>query len=182
MKSKLSLAICAVIWTLMLITNCNMETFCKMTNAVCETMNTSWVLIHECRLRAISRNITTLNIDITFLHPAHVIDLRLELKTKAFGYKPSIFNYTIDACTFLRQRKHRVFMMFWRIFKDFSNINHTCPYVGKQIVKDFYYDPANLTLPIPSGDYVVLFTWILDKKPQFFTNIYFSFYQDIINV
>ncbi|KAM8711819.1 hypothetical protein ACLKA7_012344 [Drosophila subpalustris] len=141
----------------MMIKNCTMTTFCKLTNAVCETMNKSWVTINQCRLRAINRNLTTLTIEVKLLHPAKVIDVGLELKTKAFGYRNSIF-------------------------KDFSTINHTCPYEGIQMVKDFYYDPTNLTLPIPSGDYVLLFTFMFDKKPQLTTRVHFSFFQDIINV
>ncbi|KAM8711820.1 hypothetical protein ACLKA7_012344 [Drosophila subpalustris] len=159
-----------------------MTTFCKLTNAVCETMNKSWVTINQCRLRAINRNLTTLTIEVKLLHPAKVIDVGLELKTKAFGYRNSIFKYTIDGCTFLRRRQHRISRMFWHIFRDFSTINHTCPYEGIQMVKDFYYDPTNLTLPIPSGDYVLLFTFMFDKKPQLTTRVHFSFFQDIINV
>ncbi|XP_034478199.1 uncharacterized protein LOC117784551 isoform X2 [Drosophila innubila] len=159
-----------------------MTTYCKMTNAVCETMNKSWVRIDQCRLRAINRNITTLNVEVTLLQPINVVHVNLELRTKAFGYRPSIFNYTIDACAFLRNRKHQISKMIWHIFRDFSTMNHTCPYEGTQILKDFYYDPTNLTLPIPSGDYVMLLTWMFDKRPQLSTNVYFSFFQDTIKV
>ncbi|KAH8415837.1 hypothetical protein KR222_001919, partial [Zaprionus bogoriensis] len=159
---------------------------CKMTNAVCESSNKSWVVVEQCRLRAISRNLTIFNAIIDFLHPANNIQLLLQLKKKANGYKPWLFDYRIDACTFIRQRKHPVFKLFWLIMRDFSTVNHTCPYYiivvtshclqGKQMVKDFYYDPTNITLPIPSGDYIFQLTWIFDKKPQLVTDVYFTFY------
>lgn len=50
---------------------------------------------------------------------------------------------------------------------------------GKQILKDFYWDPRDLTVPLPSGEYAVLLTWIFDKRPQFVTKVYFTFHQDI---
>ncbi|XP_017835355.1 uncharacterized protein LOC108594727 [Drosophila busckii] len=100
-----------------------------MTNAVCESQNKSWVTIQRCRLRAISRNVTTLNVELELLHPAHNVDLRLELQRRdSTGYKPWIFNYTIDACVFIRQQRHAVFKMFWQIVRNFSTINHNCPY------------------------------------------------------
>lgn len=105
-----------------------MAAHCKMTNAVCESSNKSWVVIEQCRLRAISRNVTTLNIIIDFLHPARNIQLLLQLKKKANGYKPWLFDYTIDACAFMRRQRHPVYKMFWMIIRDFSTVNHSCPY------------------------------------------------------
>lgn len=176
-----------------------MAAHCKMTNAVCESSNKSWVVIEQCRLRAVSRNMTTLNIIANFLQPAHNIQLLLQLKKKANGYKPWLFDYSIDACAFMRKQRHPVYKLFWLIIRDFSTINHSCPYEvseagewaeltsisqyqhlqGRQVLKDFYYDPSNLTLPVPSGDYLLLLTWLFDNRKQFVTNVYFNFHQDV---
>lgn len=65
-----------------------------------------------------------------------------------------------------------------------ESIKHNFTYLyileqGRQVVKDFYYDPSNLTLPVPSGDYLLLLTWLFDNRKQFVTNVYFSFHQDV---
>lgn len=99
-----------------------------MTNAICESTNQSWVIFHECRLRAINRNITTLTIELTLLQPLDDSDARMELKKKTFGYNPTIFNYTVNACTFMERQKHRTFKTYFEIMKKFSTLNHTCPF------------------------------------------------------
>lgn len=33
---------------------------------------------------------------------------------------------------------------------------------------------------IPTGDYLLSLTWLLDKRPQFFTDVYFVFTEDLI--
>ncbi|EDW60082.1 uncharacterized protein [Drosophila virilis] len=151
----------------------------KFTNAVCETKNKTWVTFDRCRLRAINRNKTVLNVDLNFLHPVHTADLNFRMQKKANGYKPWLGEYTVDFCALMRKSNHPVIKILIGVFKDFSTLNHTCPYVGKQILRDFYWDPTDLTVPLPSGEYAVLLTWIFDKKPQFVTKVYFTFHQDI---
>nr|XP_032292064.1 uncharacterized protein LOC6625560 [Drosophila virilis] len=150
-----------------------------MTNAICESRNRSWVTIEQCRLRAISRNKTVLNIEVTFLQPAYKIHVNIQMKKKANGYKPWLANYTIDGCAFMRRVNHPGVKILWEMIKDCSTVNHTCPYVGKQAVRDMWADLRNLKLPVPSGEYLILITWMLDMKPQFVTNVYFTLSQDM---
>ncbi|XP_030560405.1 uncharacterized protein LOC115762370 [Drosophila novamexicana] len=151
----------------------------KLTNAVCETKNKTWVTFDLCRLRAISRNKTVLNMEINLLQPVHVVDLNFRMQKRANGYKPWLGQYTVDFCAFIRKVNHPVIKIYYDIIKSYTTLNHTCPYMGKQIVKDFFWDPRNLTVPLPSGDYMVLLTWIFDKRPQASTNFYFTFRQDL---
>ncbi|XP_064540340.1 uncharacterized protein LOC135429799 [Drosophila montana] len=153
----------------------------KFTNAVCESKNKTWITFDRCRLRAINRNKTVLNVEVNFLHPVHSANLNFRMQKRANGYKPWLGEYTVDFCAFMRKSNHPVFRIVFDILKDFSTLNHTCPYVGKQIVKDLYWDAKGLQLPLPSGDYAVLLTWIFDKKPQALTNFYFTFHQDLFN-
>ncbi|EDW01590.1 GH20372 [Drosophila grimshawi] len=67
------------------------------------------------------------------------------------------------------------------MIRNVSTLNHTCPYVGKQMLKDLYVTPKDFRLPLPNGEYALLLTWIFDKKPQASTNVYFSFLMDIYN-
>ncbi|XP_020804187.1 uncharacterized protein LOC110180850 [Drosophila serrata] len=148
----------------------------KMTNVVCKSYNKSWVVIHYCRLKAYSRIKTSLNINATFLEPANNIHLHLKMMKKASGYKPFLFDYTFDACEFMRKRNQPFVKLIWNLIKDVSTVNHTCPYVGLQMVHDFHH--IQFPLNMPSGDYLLLFDWIFDGKPQFATNVYFNFVED----
>nr|NP_995888.1 uncharacterized protein Dmel_CG33453, isoform A [Drosophila melanogaster]AAS64807.1 uncharacterized protein Dmel_CG33453, isoform A [Drosophila melanogaster] len=147
----------------------------KLTNVVCESINKSWAVFHYCRLKAYSRNKTSLNINATFLHPTNNVSLRLKMVKRLSGYKPFLFDVTIDACQFLRKRHNPVIKMFYSFIKDYSTLNHTCPY-GLQVVSD--YHTAVFPVPLPSGDYGVLLDFIFYAKKQFHVNIYFNFVED----
>ncbi|XP_022229742.2 uncharacterized protein LOC111079050 [Drosophila obscura] len=151
-------------------------TFAKMTNAKCPSYNKSWVEVHYCRLKAYSRNKTSLNINVTVLEPANNIHLRIKLMKRANGYKPFLWDYTVDGCEFMRRRNHPVVKIAWNLIKDVSTVNHTCPYVGLQTLSDFHR--IEIPLPMPTGEYLLLLDWMFDRRPQFATNVYFTFVED----
>ncbi|XP_016972340.1 uncharacterized protein LOC108039766 [Drosophila rhopaloa] len=156
---------------------CSEAPFVKMTNADCKSYNKSWVAIHYCRLKAYSRNKTSLNINATFWEPANNISLKMKMMKKASGYKPFLFDYTIDACEFMRKRNQPFAKILWNLIKDVSTVNHTCPYMGLQMLSDFHH--IEFPFPLPTGDYLLLLDWIFDAKPQFATNVYFTFVEDL---
>ncbi|KAH8299508.1 hypothetical protein KR044_002000, partial [Drosophila immigrans] len=150
----------------------------KFTNAVCESYNKSWFVIHHCRLKAVNRTVNTLNINGTVLHPANNIGVQYQMFKKANGYKPWLFNLHLDVCRFIKNEYNPFAKVVFNLFKEFSNFNHSCPY-GPQIVDGFYLRWKSLPHTIPSGDYLLSMTWFFDKKPQFITKIYFNFMEDL---
>ncbi|CAD7002512.1 uncharacterized protein LOC101458625 [Ceratitis capitata] len=150
------------------------RTVLKFTNAKCESFNKSWAVINECRLRAFKRNLVGLNINITLLHPAHDIKLAIVFLKRANGYKPFVLNTTLNACEYILKKNNPVANLVYPLFRDFSNINHTCPYVGDQILKNFYTRTELFRVIFPNGDYVVLLSWILRNIKTFTTDVYFT--------
>lgn len=103
-----------------------------MTNAVCNSYNKSWVVITQCRLKALQRNKTILNVDMDFIHPVNDIDVRIQILRKGNGYKPWLFDISFDGCKFMRRPNNPAVKTIFSIFKEYTTINHTCPYdVGK---------------------------------------------------
>ncbi|XP_034480071.1 uncharacterized protein LOC117785914 [Drosophila innubila] len=151
----------------------------KFTNAVCQSYNESWVHFNQCRLRAVNRNRNILNINGTILHPVNDVYLHLQILKRANGYKPWLFNVSLDACRFVKKAYNPFAKLIFSLFKEFSNFNHSCPYVGTQLVQGFYLRSEILQLVFPSGDYLLAMTWYFDKKPQFITNVYFVFTEDL---
>ncbi|XP_034480085.1 uncharacterized protein LOC117785920 [Drosophila innubila] len=151
----------------------------KFTNAVCESYNESWFVYHKCRLKAVSRNKTTLNLNGTVLHPAYDIGLHAQIFKKANGYKPWVVKAELDICRFVKRAYNPVAKIVFNLFKEFSNFNHSCPYVGPQIVNGFYLRSNYLPHTIPTGDYLLSMTWLFDKRPQFSTKVYFIFTEDL---
>ncbi|XP_023162816.2 uncharacterized protein LOC111593957 [Drosophila hydei] len=117
--------------------------------------------------------------DINIHYAVYKVDINFQMKKWGNGYKTWLGNYTVDFCSFLRKPNHPVIKILYNIFRDFSTLNHTCPYVGTQLIRNLFWDPKDLVVPLPSGDYMLLLTWIFDKRKQFVTNIYFTFAQDI---
>jgi len=48
---------------------------------------------------------------------------------------------------------------------------------GLQMVSDFHR--IDVPVGLPTGEYLLLLDWIFDGKPQFATNVYFTFEEDL---
>ncbi|XP_018803791.1 PREDICTED: uncharacterized protein LOC108978117 [Bactrocera latifrons] len=150
--------------------------YIKFTNAHCESFNKSWV-INRCRLRAIKRDVTALNINISVLHPADDIKLSITYLKKANGFKPFVLNSTLDACEYFHKKDNPIANLVFPFLVSFSNFNHTylLNLQGDQIVKNFYPKNEIVRLIHLMGDYLVMLSWILSKRKTFVTNVYFTF-------
>jgi len=163
----------------------------KLTNFVCVNYNKSLTLVHECRLRAINRNKTILNFNGTILHPVYNIEVVGQILKRENGYKPWLYKFTIDACKFLKNPYNPIVLLFYKILKPYTNMNHTCPYVvskqqqkkcihlkilfllkGPQIVKGYELQYEKLRLPWPSGEFMWQIDWLTENKPMYSTNMY----------
>ncbi|KAH8377435.1 hypothetical protein KR093_005440, partial [Drosophila rubida] len=152
----------------------------KLTNAVCESYNKSWIIVNECRLRVLGRNKIVFNFNATLLQPTNNIVLHTQIFKKANGYKPWLINYTIDSCRFMRKSYNPFAIYINSIYISFTNFNHTCPFSGDLIVNGFYLQVDMLKgLPIPNGDYLLAMNWYLYKKKQLSTHLYFTFMEDL---
>ncbi|XP_026839937.1 uncharacterized protein LOC113564893 [Drosophila persimilis] len=153
----------------------------KFTNFVCESYNKSFFVFNTCRLKAINRNKVVFNMNATILHPANAITIHYRIFKKANGFKPWIIDRTIDICRFMRTGYDPYFKIVAGLYREFTNMNHTCPYVGHQIIKGFYLKPELLRLPFPSGDYLLSLRWIFGKN-SIDTNATFSFVEDLLKI
>ncbi|KAH8336320.1 hypothetical protein KR059_001012, partial [Drosophila kikkawai] len=148
-------------------------------NVVCESYNKSWFQFHECRLKAVSREKVIFNLNGTVLHPTNNVFAHGNLYKRESGYKPWLVREVVDWCRFMRKNYNPAAKIFFSLFKEFTNINHTCPFVGPQIVRGFYLRPELLLLPFPTGEYMLSLRWFFDQKLQFDTNVSFVFVEDI---
>ncbi|XP_060645333.1 uncharacterized protein LOC132784004 [Drosophila nasuta] len=71
----------------------------KFTNAVCESWNKTNILVE------------------------------VQMFKKANGYKPWLIKTAVDACRFVKKSYNPFAILVYNLFKEFSNINHTCPYM-----------------------------------------------------
>lgn len=104
--------------------------FYNLNKVVCHTFDKSFVDIATCEMKIRSRGVSVFNLNIT-LHkkPIDNVILNLELFKKSNGYRPFLFNQTIDFCYYQRNpMAYTLFQSFHKTFLAATNINHTCPY------------------------------------------------------
>jgi len=63
------------------------------------------------------------------LHPIYNIALDGRILKKENGYKPWLYKFNIDACQFMKNPYNPVVIIFYKMLKHYTNVNHTCPYV-----------------------------------------------------
>ncbi|KAH8372476.1 hypothetical protein KR093_011705, partial [Drosophila rubida] len=153
----------------------------KFTNAICKSYDESLLLVNECRLRAVSRNVTTFNYNASIFFRVDEARFKVQVLKKANGYKPWIIKSDIDGCRFLKSSYNPIFKIIFSLFQEFSNINHTCPYLkGHILVDGFYLKLSRLPHTMPTGEYLANISWILNKKFVLSTSLFFVFEEDLI--
>jgi len=123
------------------------------------------------------------------------LQLNLALYKRLNGYKPFLYNITIDACKFIVNRNSSPVAAFiYNLFSPYSNMNHPCPYnvsphkintIYDLIVRPFQHDvmvdkaPTShlnqqLTnvLPFPKGDYGFFSIWYARGIKRAYVNVY----------
>ncbi|XP_073821315.1 uncharacterized protein [Musca autumnalis] len=85
-------------------------------------------------------------------------EVNLALFKKVNGYKPFLYNTTIDFCMFMTNRnKFKFAKIFQDILMEESNLNHTCPFDHNLIVDNLILDERKFAfLPLPRGDYMFM--------------------------
>ncbi|XP_017036073.1 uncharacterized protein [Drosophila kikkawai] len=138
----------------------------EFTNIKCETFSPTFNDFEYCFLKSVNRTYKYASLRAR-LHqvPITKIKVHFVLYQRLNGYKPFLYNMTVDACKFLKNRKrYPVVKFFYEIVEAYSNINHTCPYSHDVIFDKL---PANFVnhrltdiLPVPKGDYMLETNWI----------------------
>ncbi|XP_062127116.1 uncharacterized protein LOC133839534 [Drosophila sulfurigaster albostrigata] len=99
-------------------------------------------------------------------------------KGGSLSYQPWLYSASIDGCRFVKRPYHPIALIVYRLFKPFSNLNHTCPYEGSILVKGFYLRWNILPNAIPTGEYMLSMNWIFSNNSTLLTNAYFVFKED----
>ncbi|KAH8263426.1 hypothetical protein KR044_009015, partial [Drosophila immigrans] len=148
---------CIAIVFLMLFAGSNAGSSSRFTNIVCESLDVSFVRFDECNLKLLGRGIVGLNVYAALLQfPVKVSKINVSFFKKYNGYRPFIYNVTLDICKYLDKKRDK--LSFEKIFLDLalvnSNINHSCPYEHDIIVRNLVFENKFIKfLPLPTGDY-----------------------------
>ncbi|XP_065368996.1 uncharacterized protein LOC135961425 [Calliphora vicina] len=104
---------------------------------------------HSCRLKAVNRFKSVGMMHFYPRDPLHSIsfNMALYMRNDANIFKPHIVNITVNLCNNYDSRSSGIYKaVVMKVLKQFTNLNHSCPYEGALVAKNLYLD-ANL-IPI----------------------------------
>ncbi|XP_020811060.1 uncharacterized protein LOC110186287 [Drosophila serrata] len=140
----------------------------EFTNIKCNSLDTDFANFEYCFLKSVNRHYKYLSLKVN-----------IELQKRYSVYRTFLYNVTVDACRFLKNpQSNPIGIYLYGFFRDYSNMNHTCPFNHDLIVDKL---PVNFTnrhvtevLPFPTGDYLFRSNWIAYDINRARVDVYFT--------
>ncbi|KAH8295653.1 hypothetical protein KR018_001527, partial [Drosophila ironensis] len=147
------------------------------TNLKCGVSDKRFGEFEKCYIKAVNR--THKYIDVYFrLHQPPIENVTINLATMRYnnGYKPFFVNITFDGCKFLKNQRNPILKYFFDLYKDRSNLNHSCP-INHDIFLDHFWT-GNIEegflkyIPVINGDFSVDTVIYSNNILRGFLNVY----------
>ncbi|EDW96683.2 uncharacterized protein Dyak_GE24759 [Drosophila yakuba] len=160
----------------------DVEISCKFefTNLQCTSLDKTFADFEFCYLRSVNRSYKYITLKVNlFKTPVTKVKFNGILYKRFSGYRPFMFNITLDACRFLRNpESNPVGKYFFEFFNSHSNLNHSCPYDHDlfldKVPIDFVNHRVTKVLPFPEGDYLLETHWIAYEIDRAVVKIYYN--------
>ncbi|XP_016958186.1 uncharacterized protein LOC108030080 [Drosophila biarmipes] len=149
-------------------------------NIKCEAVDKEFCTFEYCHMKSVNRTYKYISLRAKlFKLPVTNAKVNGALYQRLNGYKPFLYNITVDCCLFLKnQKSNPVASFFYDSFKGFSNLNHSCPYnhdivLDKLTAESVNHRVTNI-LPFPEGEYMLNFNWMVYGSSRAVFKIYFA--------
>ncbi|XP_034110946.1 uncharacterized protein LOC117572321 [Drosophila albomicans] len=110
-------------------------------------------------MKIVRRGVTEVNSICNYYQlPIDDIKLHIQLFKQSNGYRPFLFNQTVDYCGYMRNMDSQpLFHAFYKTWITTTNFNHSCPFNHAIVVKNLKYNGNHImnNLPMPNGEYMV---------------------------
>ncbi|KAH8262217.1 hypothetical protein KR038_012136, partial [Drosophila bunnanda] len=168
----------------------------EFTNIKCTCFDESFCSFEYCLIKSVNRTYKYASITLKFNQgPANKIKANLAFYKKLNGYKPFLYNVTVDACKLIKNpTSSPVAWFFYGLFLPFSNVNHSCPFdvstskrkyipslVNQCILQIIIIDKVSIShmndhltrvLPFPKGEYGFFSNWYFNEGKKVTINAY----------
>ncbi|XP_070068199.1 uncharacterized protein [Drosophila takahashii] len=157
------------------------NTLTEFTNIECESTDKDFSNFEYCRLKSANRTYKYISLKLNlFKVPVTNVKINVALYKRLNGYKPFLYNITLDACRFYKnQNSNPVALFFYNFFKEQSNMNHSCPYnhdiVVDKISTEFVNHRMTNVLPFPEGRYMLKMQWMVYDITRVVFKVYVTF-------
>ncbi|XP_020715705.1 uncharacterized protein LOC110118418 [Ceratitis capitata] len=130
--------------------------FVKTTNLECSA-NESYIANLNCRLKPLNRTKAVINMDVELIRKIENVTISMQLLKKNYANKflPFLVKVRANVCDMMESKAgiNLYLAIFKRVLKDYSNINHSCPFSGHLWIRDLYLDSAMVPVAPPVGVY-----------------------------
>ncbi|XP_016996453.1 uncharacterized protein [Drosophila takahashii] len=136
----------------------------EFTNIECTSLDKNFDTFEYCYLKSINRTYKYLSLKVN-LFKTPVTKVRGTLFKRYNGYRPFMFNLTVDACRLLNDtQSHPLVAYFVEFLIPHSNMIHPCPFTEDLVVDKlsvgFVNHQATKVLPFPEGAYLLETHWL----------------------
>ncbi|EDW38986.1 GL13843 [Drosophila persimilis] len=145
-------------------------------NINCTSLDKEFCNFEYCYLKSVNRTYKYMSLKVN-LYKIPIRQVNFSLLKRFNGYKPFLYNITVDACKILKYPKSNpVFGWFHSLFSAHSNMNHTCPFDHDLVVDKLSADYINKqfteVLPYPHGQYLFHSNWFANNVKRASVNVY----------
>ncbi|KAH8247327.1 hypothetical protein KR038_002456, partial [Drosophila bunnanda] len=150
----------------------------EFSNLKCVSWDPEWIDFEYCYLKAFNRSFKYLSLKAKLYKlPVNEMKVNFELFKRYSGYKPFLYNISVDACKVVKNPKaHPIFAFFYSLFSRYSNMNHSCPYKEDVLLDRLPIEHVNnqftKVLPFPPGDYLFHSKWMADEINRAEVDVY----------
>ncbi|XP_070075850.1 uncharacterized protein [Drosophila takahashii] len=152
----------------------------EFTNVKCTSSDVKFVNYEVCRLKSVNRTYKYVSVKSRLYKlPITNATINISLFKRLNGYKPFLYNVSVDACRFLQiQKSNPVVKYLFNLFLTHSNVkNPSCPFSLSYVTVDklttnFLNNQFSKVLPVPEGDYLFVFKWFSDNIYRSSVNVY----------
>uniref|UniRef100_A0A6P4EBN5 Uncharacterized protein LOC108041914 n=1 Tax=Drosophila rhopaloa TaxID=1041015 RepID=A0A6P4EBN5_DRORH len=138
----------------------------EFTNVKCIPLDPEFATFDYCFLKSVNRTYKYLSLRVKLLQrPVTKIKVNVSFLRRYSGYKPFMYNVTVDACRFIENPKaNPIAYYIYNFFAHHSNMNHSCPIDEDVVVEKLPTTAINKqvtdVLPVPRGDYLFQSNWL----------------------
>ncbi|KAH8351239.1 hypothetical protein KR084_012202, partial [Drosophila pseudotakahashii] len=144
------------------------EVEAKFKDLHCNVNENEYAEILLCKLKAINRYKNSANIHIKIKQAINKATVRLEFFKRANGWKPFLYNVSVNLCDFLNNKKNVIFDIFYAYTRPHLARNYTCPFKENDVIEldNFELDINQFRnrFPIETGVYAAHVSFIYRKK------------------
>ncbi|KAH8382479.1 hypothetical protein KR009_003722, partial [Drosophila setifemur] len=137
----------------------------EFTNLKCTSLDNKFCEFPYCFIKAINRTYKYISFKAKMYQtPITKVKMNFALFKRFNGFRPFLYNVTIDSCRFLNNTSaNPIAKYFYGLIKSSSNMNHTCPYthdiITEKLTISHLNDQLTRVLPFPEGEYLIDTYW-----------------------